>query len=180
MKKNDKASKGINGLNFLWFIGLLFVGEKVIEYFKWIIFLIKKWQIPEEPFFSKIDISELGVVLSPTTYLIIGSLYIVFFLFILLGLFYMAKPIELLSKDEVFVKDVSSKFRKAGIAFLIFVIGTFVVDVVFLGIASTSRQVIQLFATDTVLFIIVAYLLFFISDVFLKGIEIQEENALTI
>ena len=63
---------------------------------------------------------------------------------------------------------------------MIFIIGTFAVDLALLITASASVPVADLFATETIVFVLLTYLLFFLSDILNEGIILKEENELTI
>ena len=179
-QKPEKEFKGISAFSLLYFVGLILVIEQLIDYSQWTSRLLRKWELPDAPFFSKITLVASEAQLSLSLYATFAIAYIFFYVFILIGFVQLNKAIQLLSKKQIFLPEISSAFKKAGRSLLIFVIGTFVVDVVLLMVASTSRPVKDLFATETIVFVILAYLLFFLSDILKAGVLIKEENELTI
>lgn len=183
MKENtqlEEKSRGINGFTILYYVGLLLVAERFIHFAKWTINLIVDWKVPEEPFFSKISLTQLDSELSVSTYLGFAIAYMVFYCFIFVGLIRLNKVIELMSEKKIFFPEVSSNFKKAGNAFMIFVVGTFAVDFILLMVAWTSVPAKDLFATETIVFVILSYLLYFLADILKEGISLKEENDLTI
>ncbi|MFK7951239.1 MAG: DUF2975 domain-containing protein [Ekhidna sp.] len=181
MKKGTKKTdQGINAFNTIYIIGIVFATTKLIDYLQWTFQLIKKWNLPEEPFFSKVNLINSNVEISTTAYLTFAIAYIVVFGFIILGLYQLNRTTKLFSEKKVFQTEVSLAFRKAGRSFLSFAFGTLIVDVAFLAWAKTSSRVIDLLSTELLVFLILGYLMFFLSDVFRKGITLQEENELTI
>ena len=178
--KSEKGLRGINAFSFLYFAGLILVVEQLVYYSQWTIRLIKNWELPNEAFFSKINLLPLDSDLSLTWYLVFAIAYIVFYTFILIGLIQLNRALKLLSEKIIFLPEISSDFKKAGKSLMIFVIGTFIVDFALLLTASTSRPILDLFATETVVFVILSYLLFFLSDILKEGIVLKEENELTI
>jgi len=178
--KTKKTERGFKAFNTIYIIGIVFASTKLIDYLQWTFQLIKKWTLPDEPFFSKVNLINSNVELSVTAYLIIAIAYILVFGFILLGLYQLNKTTKLFAEKKVFQKDVSLAFRKAGKSFLAFAFGTLIIDVVFLAWANTSSRVVDLLSTELLVFLILGYLMYFLSDVFKKGITLQEENALTI
>jgi hypothetical protein len=117
---------------------------------------------------------------SPSVYLTFALFYILFYAFILIGFFQLDRAIKLLSKQKIFLPEIHTAFKKAARSFLIYVVGTFIVDFIFLITASTSRPILNLFTTETIVFIILGYLLLFLSDVLKEGIVLKQENELTI
>jgi len=180
MSKEEIMPKGSSAITVLWYIGILFIGEKLIQSAIWVFKLVKNWELPEQEFMSKIDLLGNGVELSLNAYLVFGILYFITYLFLGLGIVQMAKPIDMMSKNKLFFQSVSKNFRKAGSSFLIFVIGTFVVDIALLAVTRGSSPAIALFSTETILFVIVGYLMFFLADILSEASLIREENALTI
>ena len=175
-----KTEKGFNAFNSIYIIGIIFATTKLIDYLQWTFQLVKKWGIPAKPFFSKVNPINSDVEISVTAYLIIAIAYIIVFGFIILGLYQLNKTTKLFADQKVFQKEVSSAFRKAGRSFLSFAFGTLLIDIAFLAWAKTSSRVIDLLSTELLVFLILGYLMFFLSDVFKKGITLQEENELTI
>ena len=180
MTKSEKQFKGINAFLTLYFIAVIIVVEQLIKYSQWTVQLVKKWELPKEPFFSKINLVPLDLDLSLYQYIGFAITYMIFYGFILIGLIQLNRTIKLLSEKKLFLPEISSDFKKAGKSFLIFVIGTFIVDFSLLLTASTSKPILDLFATETIVFIILAYLLFFLSDILKEGVLLKEENELTI
>lgn len=176
----SKSKKSTNGFIFMHYVVLLMAGETFVDYAQWLIRLVKKGSIPAEPFFSKIKLAGDVTQHGESTYLIFGILYLLFYCFAIWGLFAINKAVELLSKDELFHLEISHMFKKAGKLFLIYVIGTFVIDLAFLAVSDTGRPVRDLFTSETAVFMILAYLLFFIADILSEGVELKEENELTI
>jgi hypothetical protein len=180
MIKSGKQFKGINAFLLLYFIAVIIVVEQLIKFSQWTVQLVKKWELPEGLFFSKINLASLDLELSIYQYIGFAITYILFYGFILIGLIQLNRTIELLSQKKIFLPEISSDFKKAGKSFLIFVIGTFIVDFSLLLIAGTSKSILDLFVTETIVFIVLAYLLFFLSDVLKEGVLLKEENELTI
>ncbi len=174
------SSKGINAFSFLYYGGLIMVSTKLIQYGQWIFQLIKNWSLPEEPFFSKIMLLPTEAQFSPSVYLVYALLYILFYSFIVVGFFQLDRAIKLLSKQKIFIPEVHSGFKRAARSFLIYVIGTFLVDFVLLLSATTSRPILSLFTTETIVFTILGYLLLFLADILKEGIALKQENELTI
>lgn len=175
-----KSSKGISAFSFLYYGGLVIVCTKLIQYGQWIFQLLKNWRLPEEPFFSKIVLLPTETQFSPSVYLVFAILYTLFYSFILVGYFQLDRAIKLLSKQKIFLPEVHSDFKRAARSFLIYVLGTFLVDFIFLVTAYTSRPILSLFATETIVFIMLGYLLLFLADVLKEGIVLKQENELTI
>jgi hypothetical protein len=120
------------------------------------------------------------VEISVSVYLIFAIAYTLIFGFIFLGLYQLNKTTKLFAEKNIFQKEVSLAFRKAGKSFLIFAYGTFIIDIAFLAWAKTSSRVIDLLSTELLVFLILGYLMFFLADIFKEGISLQEENELTI
>lgn len=175
-----KKLKGIKFFNVLYFIGVIAMANKMLDYLHWTFLLIRKWKMPEEPFFSRVDVTQSDVTLSLTVYLVFAFAYIVAFAFVLIGLYQLNKSAKLLSQHQIFLREISEDFKKAGTSFLIFTFGTLTIDIAMLFWAKTSNRVVDLFSTETILFLILGYLLFFLSDIFSEGVIIKEENELTI
>lgn len=177
---HKSSSKGIKAFNTVYFIGIVFVFIKILENLKWTFQLSKNWVLPKEPFFSKVDITNSNVKLSITTYLIFAILYILLYGFIIKGLIYLNRTIKLLSQNNFFQEGISNSFKKAGKSFLIFAFGTYTIDIVLLFWAKTNNRIIDLVSTELIIFIILGYLLYFLSEVFKEGTTIKNENDLTI
>lgn len=175
-----KKLKGIKFFNVLYFIGVIVMANKMLDYLHWTFLLIRKWEIPQEPFFSRVDLSHSDVHLSITMYLVFAIAYSIAFAFTLIGLYQLNKSSKLLAQNQIFLREISEDFKKAGTSFLIFTFGTLTIDIAMLFFAKTSNKVVNLFSTETILFLILGYLLFFLSDVFSEGVIIKEENELTI
>jgi len=175
-----KKLKGIKFFNVLYFIGVIAMANKMLDYLHWTFLLIRKWKMPEEPFFSRVDLAQSDVTLSLTVYLVFAFAYIVAFAFVLIGLYQLNKSAKLLAQHQIFLREISEDFKKAGTSFLIFTFGTLTIDIAMLFWAKTSNRVVDLFSTETILFLILGYLLFFLSDIFREGVIIKEENELTI
>lgn len=178
--KNKKTDKGINAFNTIYIIGIVFAVTKLIDYLQWTFQLIKKWNLPDEPFFSKVNLINTDVEITLTAYLTFAIAYIIVFGFIFLGLYQLNRTTKLLLEKKIFQKEVSYAFKKAGKSFLAFAFGTLIIDIVVLAWAQTSSRVNDLLSTELLVFLILGYLMFFLSDVFKKGIPLQEENDLTI
>lgn len=178
--KTKNTAKGIKAFNTIYIIGIVFAGSKLIGYLLWTFQLIEKWNLPDEPFFSKVNLANSNVEISVTAYLIFAIAYNIVFGFIILGLYQLNKTTKLLAEKKIFQEEVGSAFRKAGKSFLVFAFGTLIIDVAFLTWAKTSNRVIDLLSTELLVFVILGYLMFFLSDIFKEGITIREENELTI
>ena len=178
--KTKKTGKGIKAFNTIYIIGIFFAGTKLIEYLQWTFQLAKKWKLPNEPFFSKVNLINSDIEISITAYLIFALAYIIVFGFIILGLYQLNKTTKLFEKKVIFQQEVGSTFKKAGNSFLAFAFGTLFIDIVFLAWAQTSSRVIDLLSTELFVFLILGYLMYFLSDIFKEGINLQEENELTI
>lgn len=178
--KIKKTDKGIKAFNTIYIIGIIFAVIKLIDYLQWTFQLIRKWSLPDEPFFSKVNLINNDVEISITAYLIFSIAYIVVFGFIFLGLHQLNRTTKLFAEKKIFQKEVSSAFKKAGKSFLAFAYGTLIIDIAFLAWAQTSSRVIDLLSTELLVFLILGYLMFFLSDIFEEGITLQEENELTI
>lgn len=178
-KKRNK-DKGIVAFNSIYLIGIIFAIGKLIDYLQWTFQLIKKWNLPDEPFFSKVQLTNSNVEISLTSYLIFALAYIFVFGFIIYGLYLLNESTKLLTAKNIFQEKVGSAFRKAGKSFLAFAFGTLIIDIAFLAWANTSNRFIDLLSTELLVFFILGYFMFFLSDVFKKGIAIKKENELTI
>ena len=178
--KTKNTDKGIKAFNSIYIIGIFFAIGKLVEYLQWTFQLIKKWSLPDEPFFSKVNLINSNVEISMTSYLIFALAYILVFGFIILGLYQLNETTKLFAEKNIFQENVGSAFRKAGKSFLTFAFGTLIIDIAFLAWANTSSRIIDLLSTELLVFFILGYLMFFLSDVFKKGIVIKEENELTI
>lgn len=181
MKNNtQKKDKGIKAFNTIYTIGIVFAFLKLIEYLQWTFKLIRKWDVPEEPFFSKVNLINRNIEISVTSYLVFALAYIIVFGFIILGLYQLNKTTKLFIEKKIFQEEISLAFKKAGKSFLAFTYGTLIIDIVFLAWARTSSRFIDLLSTELLVFLILGYLMFFLSDIFKKGTNIQSENDLTI
>ncbi|SFU18836.1 Protein of unknown function [Algoriphagus locisalis] len=176
------ASTGKKGASFtvIYMIGVIFATTKLIDYLQWTFQLIKKWDLPDEPFFSKVVLMNNTVEISTTAYLVFALAYILVFGFIILGLYQLNRTTKLFEGNSVFQPEVSVSFKRAGKSFLAFAFGTFIIDVAFLAWAHTSSRVMDLLSTELLVFLILGYLMFFLADVFKEGITLQEENDLII
>jgi len=179
-EKNKSLLKGLRAFKVLYFVSIIVVVKNLIGYLQWTFQLVKKWALPEEAFFSNIELTGTEGQISITSYLIVAICYIVFYAFIPVGLIRLERTLRLLSENKLFLKEIIIDFQKAGRFFLVFFVGTFATDILLLLIASTGRPVLSLFSTDNVVFFILAYLLFFLSDILKQGIVLKEENELTI
>lgn len=175
-----KKNKGIKGFSTIYLIGLIFVGAKLLEYLQWTFQLIKNWSVPNDPFFSKVNLINSNIEISVTAYLIFAIAYIIAFGFIILGFYQLNQITKLFDEKNIFQEEVSVAFKKAGKSFLVFAFGTLIIDIAFLGWARTSSMFLDLLSTELIVFIILGYLMFFLSDIFKEGITIREENELTI
>lgn len=175
-----KTGKGIKAFNTIYIVGIIFAGMKLIDYLKWTLQLIRKWNLPDEPFFSKVNLINIDVEISTVAYLIFAIAYMVVFGSIFLGLFQLNKITKLFSEKNIFQKEVNSTFKKAGKYFLAYAFGTLIIDIVVLAWTLTSSRVIDLLSTELIIFLILGYLMFFLADVFKEGITLKEENELTI
>jgi len=178
--KTKNTDKGIKAFNTIYIFGIVFAGIKLIEYLQWTFQLIRKWNLPKEPFFSKVNLMNSDVEISITAYLIFAIAYIIVFGFIFLGLYQLNKTTKLFAEKNIFQKEVSSAFKRAGKSFLAFAFGTLIIDIAVLAWAQTSNRVIDLLSTELIVFIILGYLMFFLADIFREGITLKEENELTI
>ncbi len=176
----NRTDKGIKAFNTIYIIGIIFAGTKLIEYLRWTFQLIKKWSLPDEPFFSKVNLIDNNVEISVMAYMIFAIAYIIVFGFIFLGLYQLNNTTKLFAEKKIFQKEISPAFKKAGKSFLAFAFGTLIIDIAFLAWAQTSSRVIDLLSTELLVFLILGYLMFFLADIFKEGITLQEENELTI
>lgn len=178
--KSKKTSKGIKAFNTVYTIGIIFASLKLLDYIHWTFLLARKWSLPEEPFFSKVKVLNSGPEISLAAYLTFAIAYIIVFGFIILGLYQLKKTTKLFSEKKIFQQEASLAFKKAGKSFLAFAFGTLIIDIAFLAWTQTSNKVIDLLSTELIVFLILGYLMFFLSDIFKEGISIKEENELTI
>lgn len=178
--KTKDTDKGIKAFNTIYVIGVIFAGMKLIEYLKWTFQLIKKWELPHEPFFSKVNLTNVDTEMSITAYLIFAVLYIIVFGFIFLGLYQLNKTTKLFAEKITFQKEIGSAFKKAGESFIAFAFGTLLIDVAVIVWTLGSSRVIDLLSTELIVFTILGYLMFFLADIFKEGITLKEENELTI
>jgi hypothetical protein len=178
--KTKNTNKGITSFNTIYMFGVAFATLKLIDYTQWTFQLVKRWRLPEEPFFSKVNLVNSNVEISITAYLIFAIAYIIVFGFIILGLYQLNKTTKLFHEKNIFQEKVGSTFKKAGKSFLAFAYGTFIIDVAFLVWANTSNMFTDLLSTELLVFLILGYLMFFLADIFKEGITIREENELTI
>ena len=178
--KTKKADKGINAFNTIYIIGIIFAGTKLINYLQWTFQLAKKWRLPDEPFYSKVNLVNSDAEISVMAYLIFAIAYLIVFGFIILGFYQLNNSTKLLTEKTIFQQEVGLAFKKAGNSFFIYAFGTLFIDVAFLAWAQTSNRVIDLLSTELLVFIILGYLMYFLSDVFKKGLDLQEEIELTI
>lgn len=176
----NKIGEGVKAFNTIYIVGVVFAVMKLIDYLQWTFQLIKKWSLPEEPFFSKVNLINSDVEISVTAYLIFALAYTLVFGLIVLGLYQLNRTTKMLAKKIIFRYEVGLAFKRAGKSFLAFAFGTLIIDVLFLVWTQTSSRVIDLLSTELLVFIILGYLMFFLADVFNKGITLQEENELTI
>lgn len=183
MKNNtklNKATKGIKSFETIYYFGIIFAILRLVAYFKWTFQLIRKWDLPEEPFFSKINLTNSEAEISITYYLIFAIAYILIFCFILLGLYQLNESMKLFANNTIFQDKISKAFLKAGKSFFIFAFGTFIIDIALVMCTTGNIPVIDLMSTELVVFVMLGYLMYFLSDVFKKGIMIKQENDLTI
>jgi hypothetical protein len=181
MKSNtQKTTTGFKAFNTVYFIGSAFAALKLLDYLQWTVQLARKWQLPEAPFFSKVNLTDLDNEMSLTAYLVFALAYILAFSCIILGLYQLKNLSKFFEDNTIFQNEISDAFLKAGKYFLVFAFGTFAIDVALLLWNLTSSRVIDLLSTELIVFTILGYIMFFLADVFKKGIHLQEENELTI
>lgn len=178
--KTKNTNKGFKAFNLIYIIGIFFAIGKLVDYLQWTFQLLKKWTLPDEPFFSKVNLMNSNIEISITAYLTFALAYILVFGFIILGLYQLNETTKLFDEKNIFQMQVSSAFGKAGKSFLAFAFGTLIIDISFLAWANTSSRIIDLLSTELLVFFILGYLMFFLSDIFKEGISIKEENELTI
>ena len=171
---------GINAFIILYYGSLLFIAERLIAYSYWLVKLIVNGKLPSEPFFSKVIANSTLAHIDHWVYLVFGVLYIFFYLFIAIGLVKLSESINLLQHEEIFTSKIGSSFRNAAKLFLVYVFGTFAVDVILLFVLWTSQPVLSLIGTETIVFTLFAYLMYFLADIFEECAFIKEENELTI
>ena len=87
---------------------------------------------------------------------------------------------KLFANNTIFQDKISKAFLKAGKSFFIFAFGTFIIDIALVMCTTGNIPVIDLMSTELVVFVMLGYLMYFLSDVFKKGIMIKQENDLTI
>ncbi|WP_339881282.1 DUF2975 domain-containing protein [uncultured Algoriphagus sp.] len=175
-----QTDKGLKAFKAMFIIGVIFATTKLIDYLQWTFQLAKNWTLPQDPFFSKVNLLNSDVEISITAYLVFAIAYIVVFGFIILGLYQLNSATKLFKENIVFQQEVSLAFRKSGKSFLVFAYGTLIIDIAFLMWAFTSNRVIDLLSTELLVFLILGYFMFFLADIFRQGITLQEENELTI
>lgn len=181
MKNKLKTTdKGIEAFNTIYIIGIVFAGLKLINYLQWTFQLLRKWELPDEPFFSKVNLANVDVEMSITAYLVFAIAYIIVFGFIFLGLYQLNNTTKLFAEKITFQKEVGSAFKKAGKSFLAFAFGTLIIDIALLAWTLSSSRVIDLLSTELIVFTVLGYLMFFLADIFKEGIMLREENELTI
>ena len=178
--KNKEKIGAFRSFSTLYVLGITFVGLKLINYLQWTFKLVRNWDLPGEPFFSKVNLINSTEEISITAYLIFAIAYIIIFGFIILGLYQLNETVKLFDQKRIFHNEVSIAFRKSGKSFLFFAFGTLLIDIVFLIWAKTSNMLTDLLSTELYIFLIIGYLMFFLSDVFKEGVHIREENDLTI
>ncbi len=178
--RTKNTNKGIKAFNTIYIIGIIFVGMKLIHYLQWTFRLIRRWELPDEPFFSKVNLTSIDVEMSITAYLFFSISYIIVFGFIILGLYQLDKTTKLFAGNNIFQKEVGSNFKRVGKSFLFFAFGTLIIDIAILACTQTSSRVIDLLSTELMVFLILGYLMFFLADIFKEGIALKEENELTI
>lgn len=178
--RTKKTAKGIKAFNTLYFFGIIFAGTKLIDYLQWTFRLVKNWSLPDEPFFSKVNLLNSDAQISVTAYLIFAIAYIIVFGFIILGLYQLNRTTKLFAGEKIFQQEVGVAFKRAGRSFLAYAFGTLIIDIAFLAWANTSNLLSELLSTELLVFLILGYLMLFLADVFNKGIILQEENELTI
>ena len=175
-----KSNQGIKAFNTLYIVGVIFALTKLIDDLKWTYQLAKNWKIPEEPFFTKVFLVNAEASASVTAYLIFAIAYILLFGFIFLGLYQLNGSAKLFAEKKIFQSEVGAAFKKAGNSFLTFAFGTLLIDIAFLAWTQTSSRVMDLLSTELMVFLILGYVMYFLSDVFKEGIMLREENELTI
>lgn len=178
--KTKKTEKGVEAFKTIYVAGIAFAIIKLLDDVKWTIQLAKNWSLPDEPFFSKVNLLNSDVEMSITAYLIFAIAYLLIFGFIFLGLYQLNRTTKLFAKNIIFQKEVGLAFKKAGKSFLTFAFGTFIIDTALLVWARTSSRLMDLMSTELLVFLILGYLMFFLADIFKEGISIKEENELTI
>jgi len=175
-----KSDKGIKTFNTLFVMGVVFATTKLINYLQWTFQLVKNWNLPEAPFFSKVNLINGDSEISVTAYLVFAIAYIIVFGFIFLGLYQLNGTTKLFAEKKVFQKEVGSAFKKAGNSFLAFAFGTLIIDIAFLAWVQGSSKMVDLLSTELLVFLILGYLMYFLADIFREGITLKEENELTI
>ena len=178
--KSDKKTNGIKAFNTIYLFGIAFVFIKVLEYLVWTFQLLENNGLPEEPFFSKVNLDSSDIELSVSTQLIFASAYILGWGFVIFGLFHLNKTTKSIRNNTIFQEETKISFQKAGKSFLAFAYGTLIIDIALLAWAHTSNRVIDLLSTELMIFLIFGYLMFFLADIFQEGVTISKENELTI
>lgn len=180
MNSKTKTIKGLKAFNTFCFLGIAFAVSKLFTYLTWVFQLIKDWSLPETPFFSKVSLVNSKVEITPTIYVIFALAYIIIFCFIIIGLYQLIKATKLLANNQIFKEGTSIAFKRAGTSFLIFAYGTFIIDFIFLLWGQTSNKLFNLLSTELILFLVLGYLMYFLSSIFKEGEVIKKENDLTI
>lgn len=180
MNNKSKKIKGLKAFNTFCFLGIVFAVIKLFYYLTWTFQLIKDWRLPEAAFFSKVSLANSNVEISTTIYLIFALAYIIIFCFIIIGLYQLIKATKLLANNQIFEEGTSIAFKKAGTSFLIFAYGTFIIDFILLLWGQTSNKLFNLLSTELILFLVLGYLMYFLSSIFKEGEVIKKENDLTI
>lgn len=175
-KQPKRSDKTVEIFNTIFIIGVFFTFTKMIDYLQWTFQLIKKWELPNEPFFSKINIINSSTNVSVTAYLMFAVSYIFAFAFIILGLYALNKTKKLFSEQQFFNKEVGLNFKKAGNYFFAFVIAHMLIDIVFLAWSKTSSKAIDLLSTKQLIFLVLGFLMFFLSEVFKKITVLKDDN----
>lgn len=180
MTTENQTKKGLKSFTTMYIIALVFACTKLFEYILWTFKLSKSWNLPEDAFFSKVNLMNANVEISVMAYLIFSIAYIIAFGFIIKGLSQLHSTTKLFEQRKIFQTEVSSAFKKAGNSFLIYAFATLFIDIALLMWARTSSRFLDLLSTELLVFLIFGYFMFFLSDVFKEGISLREENELTI
>ncbi len=174
--KNKKSDKIIDVFNTLYVIGAFFAFTKMMAYLQWTFQLIRKWKLPNEPFFSKVVIPESNTEISITMYLSLASAYILAFGFVIFGLYTFHKTKKFFTEEKYFQKEISTIFSKVGTHFISYVFVILFIDICFLFWTKTSSKVVNLLSTELLLFLVLGLLMFFISEIFKKVAILKEDN----
>lgn len=110
------------------------------------------------------------------SYLVFAVTYILLFGFVALGLYQLNKVRKLFIDNIYFTEEISTSFKKTGRFFIAFVVSILIVDIALLAWSKTSIKAIQLFSTEQIVFLILGYLLFFLSGIFKKGTRLQKQK----